>query len=73
MGTRRFLTEAEVAENIRQFLYDDSDNERDEGDDLDSLYGDEAIPSNGDHDESSDHQIDGNDHKEEEIVPPVRQ
>ena len=35
--------------------------------------GDEAIPSNGDHNESSDHQIDGNDHEEEEIVLPVRQ
>ena len=55
MARRRFLTEAEVAENIQQFLYDDGDNESDEGDDLDSLYGDEAIPSNGDHNESSDH------------------
>ncbi|KAG1713939.1 hypothetical protein GQR58_002013 [Nymphon striatum] len=34
MARRQFLTEAEVAEDIRQFLYDDTDSD---SDDLDSL------------------------------------
>ena len=74
MARRRILTEAEVAENIRQFLCDDNNSNSDEGADLDSLYGDEALPiDDDDGDESADNQLDDNDHVEEEIVPPVRQ
>ena len=74
MARRRILPEAEVAENIWQFICDDNNSDSDEGDDLDSLYGYEALPiDDDDGDESADNQLDDNDHVEEEIVPPVRQ
>ena len=74
MAWRWILTEAEVAENIRQFLCDDNNSDSDEGDDLDSMYGDEVIPiDDDDGNESADNQLDDNDHVEEEIVPPLRQ
>ena len=72
---RQFLTEAEIAADIERFLYDDdNDNESDEGDDLDSLYGDEADIGDDDYDIGvGDINVGDDIGVEEEIVPLVRQ
>ena len=72
---RQFLTEAEIAADIEQFLYDDdNDNESDEGDDLDRLYGNEADIGDDEYDIGvGDINVGDDIGVEEEIVPPVRQ
>ena len=72
---RQFLTEADIAADIERFLYDDdNDNESDEGDDLDSLYGDEADIGDDDYDIGvGDINVGDDIGVEEEIVPLVRQ
>lgn len=71
MARRQFLTEAEVEEDIRQFLYNGNDSDSDNSDDLNSLYGDEAELIDRDDDEAEP--IDNNVGVEKEIVPPMRQ